>query len=384
MPDQEKLQNEKEELRTLTLEERWQMDEEMQKEYGNNYLLFEPQCRSCRFAKEGTTESCQKYDEIPWEILTVQKRCPHCRKPKDQKPQIHFFVAEDRQEILEYDFWPEEELRRAQRFPVLAVWAYDGDEPVCGAVFTRESDAEGVLVVLQYIYTLENFRELGIASDVMKYAEKLFVESGTGRMAVFLNEEEKEEKEDETEAKPEQKLSRFFQALDWEESSCEAQSLEYMPKSMMSEKVKSFATGNREGILSLSEETRRRILSENPGLVPELKEYLKDGAISANSLVYMPDRKVEGAVILQKKSGYQMCIRYLYVSPECQGKTILLRLLAIVLGNRENWSGRGNVLIHEPEAKTAKLVEYLFGEPYKRLNRKKYENRKQKGGTQSA
>ena len=196
-----------------------------------------------------------------------------------------------------------------------------------------------------------------------------------------LNEKEKE---DETEAKPEQKLSRFFQALDWEESSCEAQSLEYMPKSMMSEKVKSFATGNREGILSLSEETRRRILSENPGLVPELKEYLKDGAISANSLVYMPDRKVEGAVILQKKSGYQMCIRYLYVSPECQDKTILLRLLAIVLGNRENWSGRGNVLIHEPEAKTAKLVEYLFGEPYKRLNRKKYENRKQKGGTQSA
>lgn len=57
----------------------------------------------------------------------------------------------------------------------------------------------------------------------------------------------------------------------------------------------------------------------------------------------------------------------------------MLRLLAIVLGNRENWSGRGNVLIHEPEAKTAKLVEYLFGEPYKRLNRKKYENRKQKG-----
>lgn len=179
MPDQEKLQNEKEEPRTLTLEERWQMDEEMQKEYGSNYLLFEPQCRSCRFAKEGTTESCQKYDEIPWEILTVQKRCPHCRKPKDQKPQIHFFVAEDRQEILEYDFWPEEAFRRAQRFPVLAVWAYDGDEPVCGAVFTRESDAEGVLVVLQYIYTLENFRELGIASDVMKYAEKLFVESGT-------------------------------------------------------------------------------------------------------------------------------------------------------------------------------------------------------------
>ena len=31
MPDQEKLQNEKEEPRTLTLEERWQMDEEMQK-----------------------------------------------------------------------------------------------------------------------------------------------------------------------------------------------------------------------------------------------------------------------------------------------------------------------------------------------------------------
>ena len=53
----------------------------------------------------------------------------------------------------------------------------------------------------------------------------------------------------------------------------------------------------------------------------------------ANSLVYMPDRKVEGAVILQKKSGYQMCIRYLYVSPECQDKTILLRLLAIVLGD---------------------------------------------------
>ena len=75
-----------------------------------------------------------------------------------------------------------------------------------------------------------------------------------------------------------------------------------MPKSMMSEKVKSFATGNREGILSLSEETRRRILSENPGLVPELKEYLKDGAISANSLVYMPDRKVEGAVILQRRA----------------------------------------------------------------------------------
>ena len=104
MPDQEKLQNEKEEPRTLTLEERWQMDEEMQKEYGSNYLLFEPQCRSCRFAKEGAAESCQKYDEIPWEILTVQKRCPHCRKPKDQKPRIHFFVAEDRQEILEYDF----------------------------------------------------------------------------------------------------------------------------------------------------------------------------------------------------------------------------------------------------------------------------------------
>ena len=68
-------------------------------------------------------------------------------------------------------------------------------EPVCGAVFTRESDAEGVLFVLQYIYTLENFRELGIASDVMKYAEKLFVESGTGRMAVFLNEKEKKMKQ---------------------------------------------------------------------------------------------------------------------------------------------------------------------------------------------
>lgn len=64
MPDQEKIQNENEEPRTLTLEERWQMDEEMQKEYGSNYQLFTPQCRNCRFAKEGTTESCQKYEEV--------------------------------------------------------------------------------------------------------------------------------------------------------------------------------------------------------------------------------------------------------------------------------------------------------------------------------
>lgn len=362
---QKKDQSEKEEPHVLTMLERWHMDEEMQKDGVSNYQFFTPQCESCRFAKDGILESCQKYEEIPWEILTVQRRCPHCRKRKDQKPQIHFFVADDRKEILSYDFLPKEALRQAQKFPVMAVWAYEDREPVCGAVFTRESDEEGVLVVLQYIYTLENYRELGIASDVMKYAEKLFAESGTGRMAAFLEQE---------------KTSAFFESLGWEERSCDIQNLEYTPKGMMSVKVKTFAGGSTDGILSLTEEARRRILSENPGLPSELKEYLKDSSISANSLIYVPGRKAESAVILEKEKGYQMCIRYLYVSPECPDKTVLLRMLALVLGNRENWTGMGNVLFRNLDPKVAKLVEYLFGEPCRRTRKRKYENGKQKGG----
>lgn len=58
MAEQEKLEQGKEEPRALTLEEKWQMDEEMQADGSSNYQVFTPQCRSCQFAKKGALEEC--------------------------------------------------------------------------------------------------------------------------------------------------------------------------------------------------------------------------------------------------------------------------------------------------------------------------------------
>lgn len=357
MPGQENIQNE--EPRTLTLEERWQMDEEMQKDGVSNYQVFTPQCESCRFAKEDTRETCQKYQNIPWEIMTVQIRCPHYRRSKEHKPQLTYMSIGDRAEILEYKFLPEEALRQISKYPALAVWAYDESNPVCSAVFTQESDGEGILVVLQYICTLEEYQNLGAAAELMQYAQKLFADAGVKRLAAFTEQEE---------------MASFFQAIDWKQESCDWQNLEYLPKRVMTEQLKPFTEGTVDGIFSLSPEVRRLILSEDQSIPPELKACLCDDGISDNSLVYVPDRKIEGAVILEKRDGYQMCIRYLYISPDCREKTILLRLLAKVFANRKNWSGKGTVLICARENRIGKLAEYLFGESDTRIEKRMYRN----------
>lgn len=299
MAEQQKQdQSEKEEPRMLTLEERWQMDEEMQKDGASNYEVFISQCKSCRFAEEDTLETCQKYQRIPWGIMTAQFRCPHCRRSKEHKPQLTYLSIGDKAEILEYKFLPEEAVWQISKYPALAVWAYDENNPVCSAVFTQEADEEGILVVLQYICTLEEYQNLGAAADLMRYAQKLFADAGVKRL----------------------------------------------------------------------------VLSEDQSIPPELKACLRDDGISDNSLVYVPDRKLEGAVILEKRDGYQMCIRYLYISPDCREKTILLRLLAKVFANRKNWSGKGTVLICARESRIGKLVEYLFGEPDTRIEKRMYRN----------
>lgn len=87
MAEQEKLEQGKEEPRALTLEEKWQMDEEMQADGSSNYQVFTPQCRSCQFAKKGALEECRKYYTISWKILTVQEACPYYQSQEDQKQQ---------------------------------------------------------------------------------------------------------------------------------------------------------------------------------------------------------------------------------------------------------------------------------------------------------
>ena len=356
---QKKDQSEKEEPRVLTMLERWQMDEEMQKDGESNYRVFTPQCKSCRFAEEDTLEACQKYQNIPWEIMTAQFRCPYYRRSKEHKPQLTCMSIGDKTEILEYKFLPEEAVRQISKYPALAVWAYDESTPVCGAVFTQESDDEGILVVLQYICTLEEYQNLGAASELMRYAQKLFADAGVKRLAAFTEQEE---------------LASFFKAIDWMQEPCGWQNLEYAPKRVMTEQLKAFTEGTADGIFSLSPEVRRLVLSEDQSIPPELKACLRDDGISENSLVYVPDRKIEGAVILEKRDGYQMCIRYLYISPDCREKTILLRLLAKVFANRKNWSGKGSVLIYARESRIEKLAEYLFGEPDTRIKKQMYRN----------
>ena len=81
----------REEPRTLTLERTVADGRGNAKEYGTIICFLNRSAEAVVSQKKEQPKSCQKYDEIPWEILTVQKRCPHCRKPKDQKPQIHFF-----------------------------------------------------------------------------------------------------------------------------------------------------------------------------------------------------------------------------------------------------------------------------------------------------
>ena len=184
MAEQEKLEQGKEEPRALTLEEKWQMDEEMQADGSSNHQVFTPQCRSCQFAKKGALEECRKYYTIPWKILTVQEACPYYQSQEDQK-QLRYVRIGEKKEIL------------------------------------------------QYICTAEEYRNLGVASDVMKYAEKLFAESGITRMSACIECEEQDLE------KPDPGAS-FFQKIGWKQSSCEWKNLEYQPKHMMSEKWKTF------------------------------------------------------------------------------------------------------------------------------------------------
>lgn len=360
MPDHEENQSEMDKSPSVTMEERWLFDEQMQRTYGGNYQILQPQCSNCRFAIEGKHEECQKYPAIPWDIMTVQLPCPYYRRPKDRKPQIRCITVVEKKEILEYDFLPEAARFYAKKYPALAVWAYVGKEPVCGAVFTKEFDNHGALAVLQYVYTLEAYRNLGVAADVIKYAEKVCQQSKVEHMAVFLEEEQ---------------LEPFFIAIGWEQEPCDYQKLEYFPQSVMSEHLKAFVADSKEGVLRLTPDVRRILLLKNQRIPLELKECLKDDGVSENSLIYAPNDQLEGAVILEKKTGYQMHIRFLFMNPECSDKTILLRLLAAVFGNRENWSGSGNVLISVSEQKTAKLINYLFGKPNKQVSKRRYRNR---------
>lgn len=61
----------------LTLQERWALDNEYAKKYGELFKISIPQCEICNYWKKGNAEQCKKYTNIkPKEVLRCKKECP--------------------------------------------------------------------------------------------------------------------------------------------------------------------------------------------------------------------------------------------------------------------------------------------------------------------
>ncbi len=58
---------------SVTLQERWQSDEELSS--SGVLKVKESPCKSCKFARPDTVESCQVYSPIPWDFLTGKEEC---------------------------------------------------------------------------------------------------------------------------------------------------------------------------------------------------------------------------------------------------------------------------------------------------------------------
>ena len=61
----------------VTLQERWRSDEGLSN--GGVFEVKESPCKSCKFARPDTVESCQVYSPLPWDFLTGKAECPDYR-----------------------------------------------------------------------------------------------------------------------------------------------------------------------------------------------------------------------------------------------------------------------------------------------------------------
>lgn len=339
------------------LEKRWQEDD-------TDFKVLESPCASCTFFKEGETEECQVYTPLPWDIFTGKLECPDYRR-KSEKGVLEYKAVGNKKEILEYTFLPEEASRQVHNHEALAIWGYDGKTPVCCGVFTQKDLGNQTAVVLQYLCTSEAYRSQGMTRKLMEYAAELFERQEIAGILAFSQGEE---------SSPEGKKMQdaFLQALGFEEYIRQYQVIEYPYSALDSDKLQPFLKKRDGHLCSLDIATRSRLLQINRKMERRLLYYFSDDTVSPDSLAYVENGAVLGAVILDERENYQLCIRYLYVHPDATDKTILLKLLGAVLAKQKERKEEGNILIFAPEERISRLMEYFFGEPSKRYDRTMY------------
>lgn len=271
----------------------------------------------------------------------------------------------DKDEILGYDFLPEEALRQVRNHESLAIWSYDDKKPVCCAVFTRKAISEQTAAVLQYIVTGEPYRKRGKARELINYSIQLLERRDVSMIFAFSQ-------GDEPEAPDKREQDQFLKSIGFEEHIRAYQVLEYREEVLASEKLQPFMNIPSKHIIALTSQMRRRLLQMDRKMEKRLQYYFSDDTVSADSLAYVESESVRGAVILDDRTDYRMCIRYLYIDPQLSDKTIILKLLAAVASQKTSSTAHGNILIFAPEDRIGRLMEYFFGEPDKRYYRTMY------------
>ncbi len=159
----------------------------------------------------------------------------------------------NKDEILEYDFLPEEALRQVRNHEALAVWSYDDKIPVCCAVFTRKDVREQTAVVLQYIGTAEPYRRRGKARELMDYSIELLEQRRVSMIFAFSQ-------GDEPEAPDKREQDQFLKAIGFEEHISAYQMLEYREEVLTSDKLRPFMDIPSKHIMALTSQTRQRLL----------------------------------------------------------------------------------------------------------------------------
>ena len=278
---------------------------------------------------------------------------------------MEYVAIGDKEEILDYEFLPAEARRQVKNHEALAVWAYDELTPVCCAVFTQKDIRNQMAVVLQYICTDEAYRNQGMARKLMEYSRELFKTKNISTAIAFTQGDEEDDPD-------KQEQDRLMKALGFVESIKAYQSLEYRGEVLDSDKLRPFMKGMDQHFVSLDAKMRRTLLRMDGQMETRLLYYFSDDTVQPESIAYVEGDSVRGAIILDEREEYRLCIRYLYIDPKFTDKTILLKLLAGVTSHNTRSGAQGNVLIIAPEERIAKLMEFFFGEPDKRYYRTMY------------
>lgn len=253
-------------------------------------------------------------------------------------------------------FLPRQIQETLQRNDACIIGGFVKDEEAlaCIGVFSYAiAEADGA--ELSYLYTMEAYREQGVAAGLLGFARELFAQAGVRRLSCSIA----------AKAELAESMYDFLIAngFSMQLSSWHILVYEYT-RVEQSGKLKPFQAANTMRFVNLDKRQLHYLLHEDTSIPQMIRDIIRQEADPAVSLFYLIKGQLAASVLVAQETDNEQTVRAMYLSAQTLNKTIILSMLAQTIKKaamREQSAAK--MYFCADNSQYMALYKNLFGEP---------------------